>query len=321
MDRHIPLIDIDNLFNVDSDSINYEDPQIQKIANEFGLALHENSGCAYLLNHGIPEEMISTVFAESKTFFELPDDIKMKYCKKDVTKSNHGYSAVGQECLNNLNIRELKETFDICGNDCYYPEEVPKFKEVMESLEAACWKLHSKLFKLLSMSLKLDNVDFINDKARNCTDRTVPSLNTARTAYYPPVGDDVIAGDIRCSAHTDWGLLTMLLQDDIGGLEVQVPSKGWIPVPPIPGTIVVITGDLLEKLTGGYFGATPHRVMIPEDEIKMKKYRQTFLSFSISDNDVDIFPLRSELLDGDYDSKPVNSFEHAMWRSTLSYGV
>ncbi|CAG7820744.1 unnamed protein product [Allacma fusca] len=303
-----------------SHPIDQEDPEIQEIANKFGLALHENNGCAYLTNHGIPEEMVSAAFAESQTFFELPAAIKMKYCKEDLVKNYHGYSAVGQERLNDEKNRELKETFDICGRDRFYPEEVPMFKEATESLEAACWKFQAKLFKLLAMSIKLENVNVINDGARNCIDRTIPSLNTARTAYYPPIRDDAIAGDIRCAPHTDYGLLTLLFQDDIGGLEVQGSNTEWLPVTPIPGTIVVNSGDLLEKWTCGYFVATPHRVIIPEAEIKMKKCRQTFMSFSITDNDIYISPLKSELLDKDYYFEPVNSFDHAMGKAKKAYG-
>ncbi|CAG7821077.1 unnamed protein product, partial [Allacma fusca] len=262
---------------------------------------------------------ISAAFAESKKFFELPAAIKTKYCKEDVIKNYHGYSAVEQERLSDTN-RELKETFDICGRDRYYPEEVPMFKEATESLETVCLKLHTKLFKLLAMSIKLDNVDEISNGARNCTDRTVPSLNTARTLYYPPVSDEVITGDIRCAPHTDYGLLTLLFQDDIGGLEVQGRNKDWIPVTPIPGTLVVNTGDLLEKWTCGYFISTPHRVIIPEAEIKTKKCRQSFASFSITDNDIYISPLRSESLDKNYDFKPINSFEHAIGKAKKAYG-
>ncbi|CAG7821076.1 unnamed protein product [Allacma fusca] len=318
MGRKIPVIDINNLFNIDL--IDQEDPEIQEIANKFGLALHENNGSVYLINHGIPEDMVSTAFAESKKFFELPAAIKTKYCKEDVIKNYHGYSAVEQERLSDTN-RELKETFDIFGHDRYYPEEVPMFKEATESLEAACWKLQAKLLKLLAITIKLENIDLINDCARNCTDRTVPSLNSTRTAYYPPVSDDVIAGDIRCATHSDYGLLTLVFQDDIGGLEVQGPNEDWIPVTPIPGTIVVNTGDFFEKWTCGYFIATPHRVIIPEDEIKTKKCRQSFMSFSITDNSVYISPLRSEMLNKDYDFEPINPYEYAMEKVKKSYGV
>ena len=62
--------------------------------------------------------------------------------------------------------------------------------------------------------------------------------------------------------HTDYGLLTILLQDDAGGLEVRSRSR-WVPAPPIPGSFVCNIGDMLERMTGGLFRSTPHRVRNP----------------------------------------------------------
>ncbi|HUR03984.1 MAG TPA: 2OG-Fe(II) oxygenase family protein, partial [Nonomuraea sp.] len=59
--------------------------------------------------------------------------------------------------------------------------------------------------------------------------------------------------------HTDYGLLTLLLQDDNSGLQVHT-TRGWIDAPPLPGTFVCNIGDMLDKLTGGLYRSTPHRV-------------------------------------------------------------
>ena len=62
--------------------------------------------------------------------------------------------------------------------------------------------------------------------------------------------------------HTDYGLLTILLQDDAGGLEVKSRSR-WVPAPPVPGSFVCNIGDMLDRMTGGLFRSTPHRVRNP----------------------------------------------------------
>jgi isopenicillin N synthase-like dioxygenase len=59
--------------------------------------------------------------------------------------------------------------------------------------------------------------------------------------------------------HTDYGLLTILLQDDAGGLEVKSRS-GWVSAPPVPGSFVCNIGDMLDRMTGGLYRSTPHRV-------------------------------------------------------------
>jgi isopenicillin N synthase-like dioxygenase len=77
-----------------------------------------------------------------------------------------------------------------------------------------------------------------------------------RIFHYPssaPSSDSWGVGE-----HTDYGLLTLLAQDDVGGLQVKT-SGGWIDAPPIPGTLVCNIGDMLDRLTGGYYRSTPHR--------------------------------------------------------------
>jgi isopenicillin N synthase-like dioxygenase len=78
-----------------------------------------------------------------------------------------------------------------------------------------------------------------------------------RIFHYPPSLPQ--AGGWGVGEHTDYGLVTLLAQDDSGGLQVAAP-EGWIDAPPIPGTLVCNIGDMLDRLTGGWYRSTPHRV-------------------------------------------------------------
>lgn len=78
-----------------------------------------------------------------------------------------------------------------------------------------------------------------------------------RIFRYPPDAGD---GSFGVGEHTDYGFLTLLAQDSNGGLEVRTPS-GWIDAPSLPGTLVVNIGDMLDRLTGGLYRSTPHRVV------------------------------------------------------------
>ena len=80
--------------------------------------------------------------------------------------------------------------------------------------------------------------------------------------FYPPQPSELGADRFGVSAHTDFGVLTVLCQDDIGGLELESLDGEWIAVPPIPSTMVVNVGDLLARWSNGRYRSTPHRVII-----------------------------------------------------------
>ena len=88
---------------------------------------------------------------------------------------------------------------------------------------------------------------------------TAEPLTLFRIFNYPPPADPTLWG---VGEHTDYGLLTILLQDDAGGLEVKSRSR-WVPAPPVPGSFVCNIGDMLDRMTGGLFRSTPHRVRNP----------------------------------------------------------
>src|SRR4029078_181755 len=94
---------------------------------------------------------------------------------------------------------------------------------------------------------------------------TADPLTLFRIFNYPPPADPSLWG---VGEHTDYGLLTILLQDDAGGLEVRSRSRG-VPAPPVPGSFVCNIGDMLDRMTRGLYRSTPHRVRNPAPRARL----------------------------------------------------
>ena len=83
--------------------------------------------------------------------------------------------------------------------------------------------------------------------------------------YYPPHNEESGPKELSLGEHTDYGIMTILLQDDAGGLERRCEDGQWVPVPHIPGTFVINLGDMLEISSNGAYKATGHRVRKSQD--------------------------------------------------------
>jgi isopenicillin N synthase-like dioxygenase len=130
-----------------------------------------------------------------------------------------------------------------------FPQEVPALRAaVLAYLDAATRTSHA-LMEGIALSLGLDAQYF---RAHYTADPTI----LFRIFHYPAA--DYEDGTWGVGEHTDYGLLTLLAQDDNGGLQVEA-REGWIEAPPIPGTLVCNIGDMLDRLTGGAYRSTPHR--------------------------------------------------------------
>jgi polar amino acid transport system ATP-binding protein len=137
---------------------------------------------------------------------------------------------------------------------------------------------------------------------------TADPLVLFRIFHYPslavPAGVDVRHG---VGEHTDYGLLTLLRQDDVGGLQVHT-REGWIEAPPVPGSFVCNIGDMLDRMTGGLYRSTPHRVALNSSG----RHRLSFPLFFDPDFDVRIEPIRHPEIDdaaARWDGASVHAFE------------
>ncbi|XP_045167127.2 uncharacterized protein LOC123530421 [Mercenaria mercenaria] len=186
------------------------------------------------------------------------------------TERNFGWIAVERERLNLERPGDLKEAFN------YHPADDPddwptaEFQQASREMFLRCTELSHRVCDALSVGLGLGE-NFMRNAHKSVSKKE--NQATLRSSYYPPIPQDVDIkpGQIRLGDHSDFGTITLLFQDDIGGLEVEIPGKGFVPATPIPGTVVVNIGDLMQRWTADKLVATKHRVLIPEVEFKKRK--------------------------------------------------
>ncbi|XP_037035053.1 UPF0676 protein C1494.01-like [Bradysia coprophila] len=311
----IPVLDFTRISTKDGRVPSRED--LIFIASELGKAL-STIGFAYVINHGIDQVKISKAFERSKYFFEQPTELKRKYLK-DRSKSYHGYVNPGQEILHPSSGHEIRESYDFVNDPKEFtPCEIENFDSANMELKNECKPIVKIALRALAISLGLENEEFFVENSKNLDDYTA-SYSDFRALYYPQIGDDVAANTVRLGEHSDYGILTILFQDDIGGLQVRTVDQKWISATPIPGSILINTGDLLEFWSNGYFPATKHRVLIPEAEIKKRIPRQSLAYFHHADNCAIVTPLgaKNPIDKNEYGS--INAGDYAQQRLDSTY--
>lgn len=220
----------------------------------------ETYGFCYLLNHGVPAAVVDEMFAQSRAFFSLPTEEKARVRPAN-PRDTRGYGGVATQALEEGRPGDLKEVFQAAtetaensGN--VWPPQLPAFRPAVMAFHEAGHQACMRLMAAIALSLGLPEDYFAPYYDRNDS--------TARLLHYPPVLEEPAPGQIRAGAHTDFGGLNILFQDDQGGLEIQLPDGSWIPAPALPGTGILNTGDLIERWTNGQLRSSPHRVVNPE---------------------------------------------------------
>ncbi|XP_060554680.1 uncharacterized protein LOC132715659 isoform X2 [Ruditapes philippinarum] len=269
------------------------------------------AGFCYLKNHGIDQNLVSQYMDISRGFFEQPVEEKMKHVRG--TDSNFGWVAVERESLNPERPGDLKEAFNYQPADD--PDDWPtaEFQQASRDMYLRCTELSHRVCDALSVGLDLGE-DFMRNAHQYIG--TKENSTALRSLYYPPVPPEssIKPGQIRLGEHSDYGTITLVFQDDIGGLEVNIQDKGFVPATPIPGTVVVNIGDLMQRWTADQLIATKHRVLIPEVEFKKRKHRQSIAFFVHPDNNYMI-----ECLDGSKKYEPISGLDYLNYRFSLTY--
>lgn len=228
----------------------------------------EQRGFFYMAGHGIEPALMDAVFAQSKRLFALPEQDKLALDKAH-SRCNRGYEPLRNQTLQSGAPPDLKEGFylgiDLPEDDPrvragrfnhgpnVWPDGLPGFRPTMERYFDCMLELGTLLMGGLALSLRLpeDYFEPVLDGA----------IATLRLLHYPPQPPRPLPGERGCGEHTDFGSLTLLLQDEVGGLQVLDAAGGWIDAPPLPGTYVVNIGDLIARWTNRRYHSTLHRVV------------------------------------------------------------
>jgi len=121
---------------------------------------------------------------------------------------------------------EIRESYDFCGTERIYPEASTGFGPALEALENESKPLIKNLLRVLAISLDIgeEGQEFFVNRCKHLDNLSIKSFTTFRSLYYPPTwnNDKVKPGTVRCADHSDYGILTLLFQDEIGGLEVNL---------------------------------------------------------------------------------------------------
>lgn len=225
----------------------------------------ERHGFFYVSNHGVDPAVEARLEEATSRFFALPVSIKQQLAMAHGGRAWRGWFPLRGELTSG--VADLKEGLYLgeeLGPDDprvragwpmhgpnLFPYELPELRAAVLEFMAAQIRVGHQVMRAIALSLEL-SFDFFEQRL------TRQPLPLFRIFHYPAL-EDAEATAWGVGEHTDYGLLTVLKQDDCGGLEVKTPN-GWIDAPPIPGTFVCNLGDMLDRMTGGRYRSTPHRV-------------------------------------------------------------
>jgi len=238
------------------------------LARQIAAASRE-LGFFYVINHGVPDALMAGQLARAREFFSLPLAQKMKVDFRNMPV-RRGYEPMALQALQAGAQPDQKEGFSINRDPSGDPEraayegpnqwpadgagfDADAFRSQMEAYRDAVIVLGTQLCGLLALSLGLDE-DYFADAMAD------PNA-CVRLLHYPPQPAEIPADRFGCGAHTDWGLITILLQDDCGGLEIETGANQWLRATPVPGAFIVNLGDMVVRMTAGRYASNVHRVI------------------------------------------------------------
>jgi isopenicillin N synthase-like dioxygenase len=268
----IPVLDVSGLYGGDAAQVSAT------------LRRHlETIGFLYVAGHRVPEALVEAVREMSRRFHALPEEKKLAL---RIGRNFRGYLPFNASTIVTSSVAKVTKPNRseslmlmhevpadhpdaLAGKPLQGPNQWPReadlpgFRATMEAYVAAMSDLARHMIGAIAVSLGMPADHFEADFEHPTT--------FLRLLHYPTQPEE--EGLFGSAPHTDYGFITLLAQDDVGGLEVRNKAGEWVPAPPIPGTFVMNVGDILARWSNDLFVSTPHRV---RNRSGRERYSQPF---------------------------------------------
>jgi isopenicillin N synthase-like dioxygenase len=302
----IPIIDIGPLR--DGSNVRAVSQAIVQASRDIGFL--------YVANHGIDEALLDQVRNAGLSFFRQPPDSKLTVA---INRKHRGFLKVGDAKMYEGARPDLKESLvwgceahpaDLADGvdnpfrgDNQWPAQPENLRALALDFFAAANDVALSLLRGFAVGMALPEGIFLRGSDR--------PMSRGSFTYYPSQAPAM--DQFGVAPHTDFGVLTVLRQDHVGGLQVQSLDGRWIAASPIPGTLVVNVGDLLERWSNGVLRSTPHRVINDSGQERLS------LVFAY-DPDYDTL-IDPRLIDPNGVAKqpPITCGDYLMWRFGKSF--
>ncbi|KAK9126997.1 hypothetical protein Scep_015843 [Stephania cephalantha] len=265
--NNIPVIDLSLL----TDNCKEELKKLDLSCAEWGFF--------QVINHGIAQEILLGMKDAAVSFFELPLEEKEKYSMppNDIQGYGHAYVASTEQKLDWSDALIMVVYPTHYRKYKYWPATPPELKDAIEAYSFEVNKVAIKLLSYLSLIVGMDKEGLLGMHKE--------IMQALRLNYYPPCSkpDQVIG----LSPHSDTSTISILMQDeDVTGLQIRHDGE-WVSVKPIPNSLVVNIGDVIEIWSNGKYKSIEHRAVIND-----QKARISYASFICPNDDVEIEPLK-----------------------------
>lgn len=285
----IPILDVSGLYTGSDDSV-------RSVAGTLRGYL-ETTGFLYVAGHQVSRDDVEAVREQSKRFFGLPDEQKLKL---KIDKNFRGYLPFNGSTIVTSSVAKVSKPnqsesiffmHEVAADDPaavaekplqgpnQWPDEsvLPGFRATMDRYVESMTALSRRMVSAIAISLGLPahSLDSYFDKP----------TTFLRLLHYPTQPAE--EGLFGSAPHTDYGFITLLAQDSVGGLEVKNKAGDWIAAPPIPDTFVMNVGDILARWSNDLFVSTPHRVI---NRSGRERYSQPFFFDPSMDELIEALP-------------------------------